>query len=197
MGPLTDGDDDANTPVTEADVQGLIPSWVATRADLNDVEATNVARGYDWIFANRFSIADITDIVFVQELHRQMFGDVWKWAGAFRTTDLNIGIRWFEITEAVKQLVDNFALRFETPGDADAVCVDLHHQMVRIHPFINGNGRHGRAIADAAAVALGQAPFSWGSGSIVTAEDTRTAYITALRQADQGDLGSLNDFARS
>ncbi|MCP3934822.1 MAG: mobile mystery protein B [Actinomycetia bacterium] len=197
MGPLTDGDDDANTPVTEADVQGLIPSWVATRADLNDVEATNVARGYDWIFANRFSIADITDIAFVQELHRQMFGDVWEWAGVFRTTDLNIGIRWFEITEAVKQLVDNAALRFETPGDTDAECVDLHHQMVRIHPFINGNGRHGRAIADAAAVALGQAPFSWGSGSIVTLQDTRTTYIAALRRADQGDLAPLNEFARS
>lgn len=197
MGPLTDGDDDANTPLTDVDVQGLIPSWVATRADLNDVEATNVARGYDWIFANRFATADITDITFVQELHRRMFGDVWKWAGAFRTTDLNIGIRWFEITEAVKQLVDNFALRLEAHDDPDAECVDLHHQMVRIHPFINGNGRHGRAIADAAAVALGQPPFSWGSGSIVTAEGTRAAYIAALRRADQGDLGLLNGFARS
>ena len=197
MGPLTEGDDDANTPISEADAKGLIPSWVATRSDLNEVEATNVSRGYRWIFANRFSIADITDISFVQELHRQMFGDVWAWAGVFRTTDLNIGIRWFEITEAVKQLVDNFAVRLEAPDNPDAECVDLHHQMVRIHPFINGNGRHARAIADAAAVALGQMPFSWGSGSIVTAEATRTAYITALREADQGDLAPLNGFARS
>ena len=197
MGPLTDGDDDANTPISEADARGLIPSWVATRADLNEVEATNVSHGYGWIFTNRFSIAEITDIVVVQELHRQMFGEVWEWAGAFRTTDLNIGIRWFEITESVKQLVDNFAVRFETPDDTDVECVDFHHQMVRIHPFINGNGRHARAIADAAAVALGQMPFSWGSGSIATAEATRTAYIKALRQADQGDLVPLNDFARS
>lgn len=97
----------------------------------------------------------------------------------------------------MKQLVDNFAVRFEAPDDPDAECVDFHHQMVRVHPFINGNGRHARAIADSAAVALGRMPFSWGSGSIVTAEATRTAYITALRQADQGDLTPLNDFARS
>jgi len=126
-----------------------------------------------------------------------MFGDVWEWAGTFRTTDRNIGIGWFDITEAVKQLVDNFALRLDAPDNPDAECVEFHHRMVQIHPFTNGNGRHGRAIADAAAIALGQQPFSWGRGSIVTAEDTRSAYVAALRRADHGVLGPLNDFARS
>lgn len=197
MGRLTERDDDANTPISDVDVQGLIPSWVATRSDLNEVEAINVALGYDWLFANRFATADITDIGFVQELHRQMFGDVWTWAGTFRRADLNIGIRWFEITESVKQLVDNFARRLEVAGEPDDECVDLHHQIVRIHPFVNGNGHHGRAIADAAALALGQPPFTWGRASIVTGADTRQAYLTALRRADQGDLALLNAFARS
>jgi Fic family protein len=142
VGSLTDGDDDANTPVSDSDLEGLVP-------------------------------------------------------GSFRTTDLNIEIRWFEITEAVKQVVDNFALRFAATANPNAECVDFHHQLVSIHPFVNGNGRHARAIADAAAVALDQPPFTWGSESIVAAQETRTAYIEALRRADDGDLAPLHAFARS
>ena len=197
MGPLTDSDDDANTPLSDSDLEGLIPSWVASRADLNEVEAANVALGYDWLFGQQLSISDITDIEFVRELHRQMFKDVWEWAGRFRTRDLNIGISWFDITEATRQLVDNFAIRLGAPDDADTECIDFHHQLVRIHPFINGNGRHGRAMADAAAVALGRPPFTWGGRSIVAADATRAAYIAALRSADQGDLVPLNEFART
>lgn len=197
MGPLTDGDDAANTALSDSDLEGLIPSWVATRSDLNEVEAANVASGYDWLFGQRLSISDITDIGIVQKLHRRMFSDVWEWAGRFRTTNLNIGIPWFEITEATKQLVDNFAVRLKAPTDPDGECIDFHHQLVRIHPFINGNGRHARALADAAAVAVARSPFSWGGRSIVHADDTRAAYIAALRAADEGDLAPLNEFARS
>jgi len=56
MGPLTEGDDDGNTPLDADAIQGLIPVWVATRADLNEVEAENVASGYAWLRHNEPTI---------------------------------------------------------------------------------------------------------------------------------------------
>ena len=47
------------------------------------------------------------------------------------------------------------------------------------------------------AVALGRVPFTWGGGIELEAKnDTRTHYLTALRQADQGDFAALVAFAR-
>lgn len=202
MGRLDAGDDDANTPLTEDLLAGLTPSWVTTQADLNEVEARNVAAGYGWLRSTQPTAVDILTTDFVEELHLRMFGDVWRWAGTYRRTETNIGVDWWTIAAAVKQLVDDFSYRLEcaTPRESsqiDLECVDYHHRMVKIHPFPNGNGRHARACGDALALALGRPAFSWGGASIVTDELTRSAYINAIRAADAGDGEALRSFARS
>src|SRR2546429_6241561 len=76
----------------------------------------------------------------------------------------------------------------------------FHHQLTKIHPFANGNGRHARMIADVVAVKYGQAEFTWGAGKDLVAEgDVRTRYLAALRalDADENDVNLLLDFARS
>jgi len=76
----------------------------------------------------------------------------------------------------------------------------FHHQLTKIHPFANGNGRHARMIADVVAVTNGQPEFTWGAGKdLVTEGDARTRYLAALRalDANEGDLKLLLDFARS
>jgi Fic-DOC domain mobile mystery protein B len=203
LGQLTDGDDDSNTPLTEDAARGLIPSWVATRGDLNDIEAENVAAGILWLDKTHIPIADQLTAHFVSKLHQRLFGDVWKWAGKYRTVNLNIGVDWHAITTEIKQLVDDFAYRLDglrrpTSGtELDAECVEYHYRLVTVHPFPNGNGRHSRVSADALCMALGQDPFSWGQGSIGEASQTRSAYLQALRKADDGDLEPLVRFARS
>ena len=203
MGPLTEGDDDGNTPLDADAIRGLMPVWVATRADLNEVEAENVASGYAWLRRTRPTIPVQLTVGFVSELHRRLFGDVWRWAGKYRTKDLNIGNDWHAITAAVKQLTDDFVYRLDEtrrPTEAEAIdeaCVDYHFRMVSIHPYLNGNGRHARASADALAAALGQPAFTWGSRSIVEPSKTRTDYIAALRAAERGDLAPITAFARS
>lgn len=203
MGPLTEGDDDGNTPLDADAIRGLIPVWVATRADLNEVEAENVASGYAWLRRNKATIPVQLTVGFASELHRRLFGDVWRWAGKYRTKDLNIGNDWHAITAAVKQLADDFAYRLDEtrrPADAgalDEACVDYHFRMVSIHPYLNGNGRHARASADALVAALGQPVFTWGSRSIVEPSKTRADYIAALRAAERGDLAPITAFARS
>jgi len=75
--------------------------------------------------------------------------------------------------------------------------VRLHHRLVAIHLFPNGNGRHARMVADAMAARAGKPRFSWGSHDLAEMGTVRKRYITALQQADHGDISPLLGFARS
>jgi fido (protein-threonine AMPylation protein) len=44
---------------------------------------------------------------FVKDLHRRMLGDVWRWAGNFRTSERNLGIAFYETPIALRQLLDD------------------------------------------------------------------------------------------
>ena len=83
------------------------------------------------------------------------------------------------------------------PMDPDDVAVQVHHRMVAIHPFPNGNGRHAREYADLLLRSLGRPPFTWGARNLVADNAFRRAYLDALRAADKGDYGALRAFVRS
>jgi len=79
----------------------------------------------------------------------------------------------------------------------DEIAVRLHHRLVLIHPFPNGNGRHARLMADLLAMQLGRDRSSWGRASLRAAGVARGRYMEALRAADGHDIGPLLDFARA
>ena len=127
-----------------------------------------------------------------------MFGDVWRWAGTSRTSERNLGIAYYEIPVAVRQLLhDARAWIAHATYSPDEIAVRLHHRLVQIHPFPNGNGRHARLMADLLVMSRGQERFSWGRTSLGEAGDVRRRYIAALRAADGHDIGPLLVFARS
>jgi Fic-DOC domain mobile mystery protein B len=80
---------------------------------------------------------------------------------------------------------------------SDEIAVRLHHRLVEIHPFPNGNGRHARLMADLLIQRLGGQPFSWGSGSLKTVSELRKRYVEALKMADNHDIQPLIQFARA
>lgn len=79
----------------------------------------------------------------------------------------------------------------------DEQAVRLHHRLVLIHPFPNGNGRHARLYTDTFLRSCGEEPFSWGSMNLVNASETRTKYIAALQAADKRDYAPLFAFVRT
>jgi Fic-DOC domain mobile mystery protein B len=79
----------------------------------------------------------------------------------------------------------------------DEIAVRLHHRLVAIHPFPNGNGRHARLMADLLSERLGGQPFSWCGGSPVDVGTLRGEYVVALQAADDHDMSRLIVFARS
>lgn len=193
--PLFDEDDEANTPLTEEERAQLIPTYITLRRELNEAELANIVEARKWLSARR---REVLDDAFLRDLHKRMFGEVWQWAGDYRTTPRNIGIEAYRITTEVRQLIDD--VRFQVENGTyppDEIAVRFSHRLVSIHPFPNGNGRHSREVADLLAIQLGQKPFTWGRLSLVDAGDTRKAYIAALQAADDHDIAALLAFARS
>src|SRR5438067_1707505 len=104
-GPVFEGDDEANTPLTIEEREQLIPSYITLRAELNEAEQISITGAMRWVARARvFSVLDDAQL---RELHRRMFGEVWKWAGTYRKTARNIGIEAHQIAVAVKTLVDD------------------------------------------------------------------------------------------
>jgi len=193
--PLFDGDDEAGTPLTEEEREQLIPTYITLRSELNEAEQINITEANRWYGRNRK--ADILDDALLKELHKQMFGQVWKWAGKYRQSPGNIRIDAYRIPIEMRQLVDN--ARFWTDNKTyppDEIAVRFGHQLISIHPFPNGNGRHSRMAGDYLAMQLGQPSFTWGRTSLTDASATRKTYIAALQAADREDIKPLLKFAR-
>lgn len=192
---LFEDDDDANTPLAAEERTGLIPSYITLRRELNEAEQNNIAAALLWL---RRREPDVLHEPFLRALHKQMFGQVWRWAGTYRQSARNIGIEAWRIPGEVAQAVDD--ARFQLTQNvfpADELAVRFSHRLVAIHPFPNGNGRFSRLVGDLLAKQLGRPAFSWGQAALVDAGATRRAYVEALRAADQHDLSLLLAFARS
>ena len=135
---------------------------------------------------------------FLTDLHKRMFGRVWRWAGKFRHTERNVGVDPLRIATDLRLLLDDCRYWIEHGTyPPDEICARFHHRLVFIHPFPNGNGRHARLAIDLLLVALGQPRFSWGKTNLVNPGETRRAYVAALRAADGRDIGPLLEFVRS
>jgi Fic-DOC domain mobile mystery protein B len=194
MNDLFEEPDDA-TPLTAEERADLIPAHIAYRTELNDAEQENMVRAQDWALRRR---RDLLTEKFINNLHRNMLGDVWRWAGRFRTSEKNLGIPYYEIPLALRQLLDDTKAWIEHGAyPPDELAVRFHHRLVQIHPFTNGNGRHARLMADLLVMSLGRDRFSWGSANLQGVGALRRAYITALQAADNHDIGPLLAFARS
>lgn len=124
-----------------------------------------------------------------------MFGQVWKWAGKFRSSERNIGGPAYRIGIDLNQLLGDAKYWIEhNTFSSYEIAYRFHHKLVFIHPFPNGNGRYARMATDLLLKSLGQKRFSWGSVRIVDANTTRTHYVAALRAADGHDYGLLRWF---
>lgn len=193
--PLFGDEDDANTPLTPEEREGLIPSYITLHHELNEAEQVNIAKALEWADVRK---RDVLDRDYLHELHRRMFGDVWKWAGQYRTTARNIGVDAYRIGMDVQQTIDDTRYWVQhATYPPDEIAVRFSHRLVAIHPFPNGNGRFSRLVGDMLVRRLERPAFTWGRENLISAGETRAQYVEALRAADAHDIGPLLKFARS
>jgi Fic-DOC domain mobile mystery protein B len=189
------------TPIDANESDGLKIKTITTQSELNEFEQLNIERALHWTLRKRFTADQILSEKFILSLHKKMYGDVWKWAGKFRTSEKNLGIPFPLIGIELRKLIDDTHFWINHNSfPSDEIAIRFKHRLVSIHCFPNGNGRHSRLMADLIVEKLFQAPsFSWGQSHYLYAskEYVRTAYLTALKEADRDNYKPLIEFARN
>ncbi len=154
------------TPIDRNETAGLMLTHITTRSELDRWEQENIVEAIIWL--EKTKPTEILNEQFVKELHKRMFGKVWKWAGKFRRSDKNIGGAWYQISTSHRNLFDDVQLWLELWNETpDKMGVRFHHRLVSIHPFPNGNGRHARLMTDLLLEnILKSKRFTWGSQNL-------------------------------
>lgn len=188
------------TPLDPDELEGLVPTHLQTQEELNQWEAANIDEAERW--ASRNVTHDPLSVEALRDLHRRMLDQTWRWAGSFRQRLKNISpVRPEQISEQLSNLVANVreqhAHSDRSAESLDELALRFHHQLVRIHPWPNGNGRHARLATDLLLRKWGRPRFTWGSGRRLAGGEIRSAYIGALKSADGGDYRPLRAFVRS
>lgn len=192
---ITETTDDGQTPLDPDEAAELIPAWIATRGDLNLAEEENIREGQVWM-QRMVGRRDVGTQAFLRELHKHLFGKVWRWAGTYRSSEKkNIGVAPSAIATELKNLFDDVHAWDEFDSyPLDERGARLHHRLTWIHPFANGNGRCARVFADAWLMKHGREAFDWGAH--LPENEQRARYLAAIRAADAKDHAPLLAFLR-
>lgn len=191
----TDPQPDGVTPLDPDEAEGLIPD-LHTQRELNEWEHANILKAYPWAFGR--ASRRVFEDSFALELHKRMFDETWKWAGALRRSEKNIGVSWPTIPDRLRQALDNAAYWVEhSTYSRDEAAVRFHHQLVSVHPFPNGNGRLSRLMADVMLHNEGLSHLTWGSSDLTVRGQARELYLASIRAADRGDISGLLRLARA
>jgi len=157
------------------------------------LEAQNIAKAsikYLSLKPNK-KLAPFT-LEWILNLHYEMFGDVWEWAGKIRRVNLTIGIKPYLILTELKKLVDDIKFWEENKSfEVIEIASRIHHREVFIHPFLNGNGRWARMLSNIYLKQNNLEPTRWNENLLSKSNPTRKEYIEALKEADNGNFKNL------
>jgi Fic-DOC domain mobile mystery protein B len=190
---------DGQTPIDEDEKEGLLITTITTREELDEFEQQNIEQAVEhYLIRRKFKAETILTERFILDVHKRMFGDVWDWAGKIRKSNKNIGVDKFQIPSLLHQLVENCKYWIENKTfSEEEIAIRFKHEIVSIHVFPNGNGRHSRLMADIIIKHIFKKPiFTWGHKDLQSPSKVRDTYIKALREADKGDFKNLIDFSQ-
>ncbi len=190
---------DGQTPLDEDEKEVLKIKAITTQKELDEFEQLNIEKAIEWTIHANLNLEKILSEKFIKNLHKKMYGDVWKWAGEFRKSDKNIGIKWTQIGIELKNLIDGAKYWIENKTySPEEISIRFKHRIVAIHCFPNGNGRHSRMLADIIMESIfGEKIFTWHQSNMVKADETRKLYISTLKEADNGNIKPLIEFAQN
>lgn len=191
--------EDGQTPLNEEEKEGILIKSITTHGELDEHEQLNIEKAIEWIIGLKLEKERILTEEFIKTLHKKMLGKVWRWAGEFRRSEKNIGVKWINIGIDLRTLLDDTKFWIENKTfPPDEIAIRFKHRLVNIHCFPNGNGRHSRIMADIIIESVfGKTIFTWNHSNMVKANETRAEYIKSIREADKGNIERLINFART
>ncbi len=170
-------------PILKADLYDLEQQVQAVVADELMEQVLQGILGVDEMLTDHF----------VRDLHRRLYEAVWTWGGRQRSRETNIGVAPEQISVALRSALDDLRFRWDAGQirNAQELGISVHAALVRIHPFVDGNGRTTRLLADLIFLA------AQGDGDVFAYDwdFDRDAYIQLLRDYDRTlDARALIDF---
>lgn len=188
------------TPIpgeTPIDVSRLKIKSVTNRRELNIAEAKNVSVAVLKHLGGRPNrrTAPFT-MDWCLAVHREMFCDVWEWAGEIRDKPLSLGIPAHRIRTSLYDLLKDLESWDSFGFDPLEQSVWLQHRAVQIHPFFNGNGRWSRLLANILLKREGHAVIEWPETTLGEVSTIRDEYIAAIQAADAGSYDPLIELCR-
>ena len=166
--------------------------------EINDVELDLLIQLYDVIpklvvVDQRITVADIKD------WHRRWLGNVYSWAGQYRTVNISKGEFHFaaanRIPHLMHQLESSFLSCFTPCNEmsdeqlTEAIAV-VHVELILIHPFREGNGRLARLLANVMAMQAGKRELDFTFW-----DEQKEGYFSAI-QAGLDDYNPMQQMVR-
>lgn len=188
----TKGIDDA-TPLDDISGLKLSKSRTYSLKEIYVKEAENIADAtIKYLSASPSKKEAPFTYSWLLDLHSEMFGNVWDWAGKLRKVELSIGIKAYLVPMELKKLSDDIIFwdKHKT-YDTYETATRIHHRAVQIHPFKNGNGRWSRMLANIYLRLKGLMPVKWQENLLASENPKRNEYIKALKKADKSDYTDL------
>ena len=193
MNPFGSAGKDDDTPF---DGSGLKIKSIKTRRQLNEAEFESILRVTEKYLLSKPShkLAPFT-FSWLLDLHREMLGSIWSWAGEIRTTQKNIGVSPNIVTAELGVIaIESEKRQCETGELVIATAAEFHHRAVWVHPFEDGNGRWARLLANIWLMQHDQSVTIWPATDLRDTESPiRGEYIAAMKQADLRNYGPLID----
>jgi Fic-DOC domain mobile mystery protein B len=183
--------DKNSTPINPSEIRNLVPSHIQFQSELNMWEQSNIEEAESKLFVSKKPLTVTID--FIKKLHLMMFDKTWKWAGQFRTFEINLGTDRVKILPELRILCDDLEFQLKNHSySLEEASVRFSHRLVQIHPFPNGNGRCSRLLADLIMIRNGRERFTWGRKKLTEISEARTQYISALKEADNFNISLTN-----
>ncbi|MBU1941838.1 MAG: Fic family protein [Candidatus Thermoplasmatota archaeon] len=126
----------------------------------------------------------------IQEIHEIVTKGILRESGKYRTENVRItGSKttppsYTKIVKLMEEYISNIKELKLHPIKKAAF---IHHELVRIHPFHDGNGRVSRLITNLYLMKEGYPP-------IILKKEDRRKYYRVLQRADNGDLSAFTNF---
>lgn len=152
------------------------------------LEYVETAERYRELLAGEVAIARTFDTTHLRAIHRHLFGDVYEWAGDYRTVNLrkSIGRDFADVTtgEIDRYLADVQRLATDTPwtglgrGQFVERAATVFAYLNQAHPFREGNGRTSKLfmehVAEESSFTFDYSavtPGEWNQASMLSAPD--------------------------
>lgn len=179
------------TPAAAARAALLLPH-LGSAAAVHLAEAANLARPVLKYLATppNHRLAPF-DRAWLAALHREMFGDVWAWAGRFRDTPLEGATPPHGIDAALAAMLADRAAAIASATPAIERSARLLAHAWSIRPFFHGNGRWGRLLVDIDLALFREPTLAWPLD-----ERARPILLEALEATRSGDRRPLEALLR-